>query len=408
MYYENTVSRNSTIYSYIAASLLILSFSSLLITRVTGASAFSFIDEIIFFGAFLLKISLKMFDGKVNYIVIYYFAAFVLITFISLAGGYSGLDGKNIISSMLFLKFFVILYLAYDINFRKISKITHILLLYCILGVAFSIVFTDFIYSMVKNTSVVNKFDTSRMVGFFLNPNRQAAISSVIFLYFFFVGKKLNYAIIALIILLLTESRSYIVLTGVIFLYFRNLNGKKLSNLFLIPLVLIFVFYLLLEFSLDDTLSKMLGTVDGDLRYIRIAMFFGGITLATKFFPVGAGGGQFGSPLSPGSQSYVDLGISHWRTVQEASGIHDSGLGSILGEYGFIGFFVLFVVIYYSIKLWARGAINKSHIFFIIGIILFQSMFRQVISDFYYSIISISYLIIMYFIVLNNKKIQPA
>ena len=164
-YNSHDLPRFNPLIGHITSIVLIISFSSLLMTRMSGVPYFSFIDEIMFFGAFFTKIALGFFYKKTNLIVIIYLSSILILTLISMSGAYSVLGDKNIISSILFLKIFIIIYLSYSLKIKDLNVIVYWLFWYSVFGVLFSILFPGFIYSMVKTTSAINPSDTSSEIS---------------------------------------------------------------------------------------------------------------------------------------------------------------------------------------------------------------------------------------------------
>ncbi|MDV7141357.1 hypothetical protein R3X27_01540 [Tropicimonas sp. TH_r6] len=386
-------------------TLLVLLFSATFLVRTTKLSALSQLDELFLVGAFAIGLSLSLLHGRVHMLAAVYFAGLLCLTLLSSFGGLNPTLPISILSALLFWKLPLVAFAFRNAPLYDLSNVMRALFVFCVVGGAVSLSFPSFFISLLPDVSF--KMNTERMVGFFLNANRQGALASLLFLYFWFVGRKKPLALLMLAILLLTGSRSYIAITPLIFLYFRHVSQHSLSTMLVAPVIATATLYLLItEFGILDTVQKATQTLDSGLRYIRVAILAGGFTLATEFFPLGAGGGMFASPLSHGSQAYVMLGIDGWATVIEGTGIHDSGIGTMLGEYGFLGTAMVFFLLFRMFRIWGQGLLSPVNCLFLLALVAYQSLFRQVISDFYFSFITIAFAILLYRLVEARRPLE--
>ncbi|MCR9185099.1 MAG: hypothetical protein NXH81_06870 [Halieaceae bacterium] len=255
-----------------------------------------------------------------------------------------------------------------------------------VVGCLSSLLFPSFFQGLLPSTTY--ELDVSRLMGFSLNANRAAAASSVLLLYFVFYKRSLLTASLFFFLLLFSESRSVTFLVAIVFAFLilsaRISVPKKIA---VASFGIIVVLGFLSQFiAFEETVFKIENTLSGDLRYIRAAMLFGGWSLATEFFPFGVGGGMFGSSMSQGSAAYVIIGISHWSTVVDMTGVFDSGFGAILGEYGFLGLLIYVFLVYLTIKYALRARRPTLQVLFLVFLILYMSFFRTVASDFFFSL----------------------
>ena len=98
------------------------------------------------------------------------------------------------------------------------------------------------------------------------------------------------------------------------------------------------------SFFVVETLSNFsqFSSVDST-QYIRVLMIYYGAQLGLMFFPLGAGAGNFGGVLSADSPVYRLLGVSDMNFFQGLSGIYDSNLAALIGEYGY--FFAILICV---------------------------------------------------------------
>jgi len=347
-------------------------------------------------GIFILKDILAI-KAKMILIV---FGLVVLVFFtLSELGAYSRGAWISLISAILFSKLFLVMYLARNLDPKILSPLMNLSFFIYVLGIILNILFTDFFISLLRDTNFGVK--TDRLVGFSLNANRCGAWAVVFALYFWFVERKLFYVIISITALLLTNSRSFIFLAPILFFYLSSLRYSFARSLLVLPLVAApLAIFIVLFGDIGTTFGAAESTLDGQSRYIRIAMFTSGIQLALDHFPFGAGGGTFGSSLSLGSPVYNVVGIAHWATVIDGTGIYDSGLGGLFGEYGFLGGFLAFLMAgigFYSI---GRKSLKGSDVLMLLLLVLYISFFRNVFTDVFYSLI----LMILSLIILSARE----
>jgi len=318
-------------------------------------------------------------------------AAYVAVFFLfSVFGRLNPTISESIISSLIFAKFFFVFLLARHVSADKLKG--SIYLLACVHLVAFAITLVDPTVFTDLLREVGYARDESRFIGFLLNPNRSAALLSLIVIYLVLIERRFILPLLFFGLLVFTGSRSFILLTGVLVIY--GLYAKKeLPVQSLVPVlvlgILLFVASVpILDFA--DTWEKVKRTIDGEGLYIRAAMLFGGMQLAVEFFPFGSGGGKFGSSLSAGSMAYEILGIAHWPTVANMTGVFDSGLGSVVGEYGWFGLSVYIGFLYLLLRYSSRTPFPVGKSLVILISVLYMGIFRTVASDVFYSLYFLS------------------
>ena len=146
---------------------------------------------------------------------------------------------------------------------------------------------------------------------------------------------------------------------------------------------------LFLEFGqerLAQTFVTVQGAVNGTSNYPRIAMLIGGWQLAVDNFPFGAGGGAYASSLGADPSAYAAAGVGFMLHDELISGIFDSGVGAILGQFGFFGLSLIYISIFISIRLFSRRRLTMTDVVFLVALIFASSFFLTVVSDFYSSL----------------------
>ena len=106
----------------------------------------------------------------------------------------------------------------------------------------------------------------------------------------------------------------------------------------------------------QDTLDNFKNFTHDQHTYIRGLMVFYGYGIFLEFFPFGSGAATFGTVLSQFNTlavyEYVNLDMDRiYYNKGQLDGVYDSGLFSMLAENGFIGIFLMFLLIYYFFKL---------------------------------------------------------
>ena len=143
---------------------------------------------------------------------------------------------------------------------------------------------------------------------------------------------------------------------GLVFSVIFSCVKNKKSELLLyaaFPLIFItaFVYDKLIDsYIIDETVANFKEFLDiSNSRYVRGIMVYGGFKFAIENFPFGVGAANFGTVMSFGGKYYDILGISRMDEFSDSSGIFDSNIASILGEYGVIFFLVLLYLSFFVI-----------------------------------------------------------
>ena len=276
-----------------------------------------------------------------------------------------------------------------------------------LLGVLLSIIFiNDFI-----NLRGVDKYyGESRILGFQLNANSMAFLSALLGLYYLFF--KRNFVLVVVFTLILFGSRS---VSGMLFFtssafYLALLDGTLRGKMIILfSCALVGVASIILSDRIFETLGYARDALFYDGLYVRAAMMSGGWQLALEHFPIGSGGGTFGSPLGSleagGRSTYQFVNIDHLPAVIDGRGIHDSGIGSLLGEYGFIGCAVVLLMVVSLTRGFSRNILKLSDVAFLLSQIVVLSFFRGIVSSYYYSLMMA--LLLIFVLAIRIKKSNP-
>lgn len=377
-------------------------YLAIFLTRATGIPVRSLLDLIVLsIAAVLIANSIIRKSIKESHLA--FFLSVFGFTLISFLGSLNPSITNSIISSIIFSKLIIVFFFARHLTLENLKFGMSVLAAIHLFGSILSFTAPGPFEALLPSTTY--QLDTSRLMGFSLNANRAATTSSTIFIYYAIYRKKVALSLVFFVLLVLSESRSITAVTGIIFTFLAMKSKNSLSNKMTISIIIILVFAFLMSFfiSLEDTVFKIQNTISGDLRYIRAAMLMGGISLANEFYPLGVGGGLFGSSMSRGSEAYEIVGISHWDTVIDMTGVFDSGFGAILGEYGYLGLLFYIALMFLVMRYALRKPVSRINALFIVALILFMSSFRTVASDFFFSF----YILFIFLTVISSSQKGP-
>lgn len=369
---------------WLLLGLMFIVFSEF-IAAVTSINILKSADDLILVTTVAIYFLYDLYRHKTSKLSLILLSSVIAFFTISIEAPYFKGIPLSVLASLLYCKIFIFFLIASRINQRQLDTCIKLVLVVHLIGFGLNLIAPSIFVHYLPD--VTYDLDVSRIVGFELNPNRFAAISCVLAFYFYIQNKKLLIPLILFGSLILSGSRSFVITFFVVGYYIYSLaNNRKLFSfrLFLLAVALATTAIFFADRSLAD-IGKVEATVAGDQKYIRAAMLYSGATLALKYFPFGTGGGTFGSPLSLGSKVYSEVGIASWPSVITGSGIHDSGIGSLLGEYGVIGLIILTYFLYRLFSLRSLYLTSKD-IYFLLLLTFFLSFFRGVVSSYFYAL----------------------
>lgn len=235
------------------------------------------------------------------------------------------------------------------------------------------------------------QLERNRLVGFQFKPNDLGIFMSLAFISLLLTNERVKFPKTLLItcasITILSTSRTaiLIILIGLIFKY-RGGRGKLLifGLLFIIPILAAFQLEKLSSLPLiTETINnlKSLQSIDSS-EYIRFIMLYYGAAICAKFIPFGVGAGNFGTVMSAGSPVYQMLGSSYLSSLNELTGVYDSNIASLLGEYGIAGSIIYLLLVNKILKKLIPEKPKKNLVFgIIIWIALLQPIFGYQVNS---------------------------
>lgn len=380
----NRYRADNGISSALIACFVLLVYLDVFMGRVTGMPVRTVVDLLVLSTSLFLVVRMLMVE-KMKVCHLIFVTNIFLFSIISSLGALEPGVFRSVVSSIIFSKFLMVFFLARYADFDQLNLAMRTLAFVHVAGGLLSLLYPQFFHNLLPQTSY--ELDTSRLMGFSLNANRAATVSSILFLYYSIVKRKFLPALFFFIILLFSESRSLTAITFCVLAYIVLISRAptilKVFGIVTISAAIAVSFFYLM--NLEDTLLKIENTVFGELRYIRAGMLMGGFSLAQDFFPFGVGGGLFGTSLSRGSEAYSLVGLAHWDSVIDMTGVFDSGIGAILGEYGFVGTAIYVLVVFFTIRYASKKRTAVGHAAFVTLMVVFMNFFRTVPSDFFYS-----------------------
>ena len=343
----------------------------------------NFVTHIIIFFAFSGALLSSIKRSRIQKGMLYLMLFIALLACTSVLGSHSKGPDAAIVAVLLYLKIAYIFLLAKTIRIEKLATLLAILATLHILGAIASYIFYDFFF-LLRSGDDVNRLH--RILGLQLNPNALAFFSASLALFFIFVRRGPIFAVLLIAIMLWSGSRSALIFFLVASIYLGWIEGRMRGKLVILAAVLVGALGATMYSDRSvDTLEKADNAITGDGLYVRAAMLVGGYRLALQNFPFGSGGGTFGSPLGTDMATYRDASIAHLPKVQDGSGIHDSGVGSLLGEYGFVGaVIVLALLVMLTIDLGCRK-LTKTDVLLVVFLVVALSFARGIVSSYFYS-----------------------
>lgn len=246
--------------------------------------------------------------------------------------------------------------------------------------------------------SIINLSSMRYFPGMFrelggLGAAMNLGIASTLYLYIRTKRKRyIWYAFIFTAIVLMTILKksiiSSIIIWSVFLIFYRKDFKIKTKNIFLVVGLLTIP----LIFVLNELASNINQNIEylnnaGAEGHVRLVMYIVGFKIFSDFFPIGSGGGSFGTPASVYnnySSIYYEYGISEIEplspqriALNEGHTMFDTFWPHIIAELGFIGTILFLLVWTYPVRScykWYKknsNEDNKSALFLILSTTLF-------------------------------------
>lgn len=283
-----------------------------------------------------------------------------------------------------------------NVNFPKIFEVV---VIFSILGFFINLIKPEIFSSNFHNFTFGER--TSRIVGLQMKPNDFAILLGF---YCFFLASKIDKLIlperdnikllICLIMITITTSRTGLLIAFLAIFLAATKRKSFLSKqvMYAITFTLLGLFFAFSDsFFVTETIRNFnqFENIESS-KYIRFIMLYYSFILSIDFFPFGTGAGTYGTVLSNDSWVYTYLGLSHLEFFQDFWGIYDSNIAGLIGEYGFIFSFLLFVCLY---KLLRNIVREKRTTKFMIFIALIVCLFQPFLS---YHVNAVNFLLLAF------------
>lgn len=366
---------NYTVFS-IKLFLLLLVFCQAIIP----VSFVSYADELLLIGSFALILILGIKDfrikGSTNYTVLLLLSLIGYSIINYLISPFSGSFVIMFIQSLVSVKAIVVLFgftLIYEnttLFKQTIRSFFIIFIILFILSLLLNLIIGE-TWNTVLGAQIKYRDGLLRPVGIMSNPGNLGdyfviTITTLFFIsYSNFIKSKpiISYILfssftIVFSIMIFTVRKPLLMLIPLFFIL-KGYMGKRLFyTITFSGFALLLGITLLTNGNIFKTTSNNLKnfTTLEDNSYIRGIMFYNSINFFVEEFPFGTSPGTFGSNLSQlnSTKAYEEAGITRlsWVFNDEGrmEGVFDTGIGSILAEFGFIGLiiYIFFIITFYK------------------------------------------------------------
>lgn len=374
-------------------------YLSFFLSALLKFGAINQIDTLVFIALIFKSLFYFIFTGKIPRTGAIFFISILSFFIISSLGQNTTSLFISILSSILFVKIFLVFYALDNVKLKNLTELIHVISLLHIIGILLNIIVPDYFVALFPSTRY--ELDPTRIGGFLINPNLSASVSMTLALYNRFILQNNKLFVLFCFFIFLSASVSFFTIFILLLTYFSIISDKNIKSITL-TLFLLITFYLFFEESIQQRFSALDITLNSAGQYIRVGMLLGGYKLANDNFPFGSGGGTFGSSLSSNTSiSYSQAGLSNWNSIVDSTGVFDSGIGSLIGEYGYLGLITFIFLLLVMFKNFSSNALRFNDYLFFVFLVIFLSFFRSVSSDFFYSII-----ILLNFLILIHLREQ--
>ncbi len=337
-----------------------LSIFKFFFKRITTLSIFDYAEEFLLFFCFL-AIFLKIWNKRKLALIHIAFIFFLVYSIaISLLYGLNRSVIDIVVQSVITIKFFIFLItfvMLFKNHVQEIKRFVFWILAFVALGLFLHLVLGT-TFNSIYNVSTYAR-PNLRYTGFFRHPNHLAYVGVIFIALTLDNIKKRNINInlagwlkilAGIGIIILSDSRTALLAIPILFtVFYWDYVYKNVTIFFsFIFIGMLSAFFVLLFTNLPESIVENIEmSYSLQSHYIRGLMLYMSFLLLIQYFPIGSGAGTFGSIFAHDSQVYKDFGVSHRYYFVEEWGIYDSNFASIIGEYGFIGI-ILFYILFRS------------------------------------------------------------
>ena len=339
--------------------------------------------------AFILVTAFVFYRCKIKKSYIVLLATIICVFISGLLGAFVTNPLIVVIATIVTLKLHYLLFIAMHVPSNFFHRIITLIFWYSLIGGLFFAVSPETFFQL----GAPNNW--GRNVGFMFDANEFGYLCVPTLFYYIYLKLNLPRAICTLILIIESGSNTALFMVVATVLYISLVKTGKFSTKVLLLSFMGVVLYYIVAIHGDrlvHTAMILTNSLNTGAYYPRVLMFLGGFRLAIEYFPFGAGGGYFATNLTKIYEVYQNAGVAIMLDVENGQGLFDSGIGQLLGQFGFCGSAVVFGSLYYLIQ---HGSYNltKKDCFFFLAIILLLNFSLTVISDFTQSV---SVLLLLY------------
>lgn len=337
------------------------------ITRLSGIP--SYIDELILVAILLFGVYKSFDDIVIKRLVFLYFFSF--FTYFLMSYQVIGSRGLITVILQIFIHLKYILFVIFFwgvIGSNNSIKVIHIGLFITILFMVINLL-SGSLFNQMFDVKMLMRGGLMRPIGIQADTGSLGttfALLGAFYLSAFRVKNKeakIGVFIVFICLILLASTRTSLILIPLIILWWLK---DSLKSFFIAVLFLSFFSLFFKSSSYVDDLIKITvenieSTIDDPVKssYIRGIMIYFSFELATDRFPLGTGAATYGTVLSENSHVYAEIGLHNSVYFIDTTGIYDSNLASILGEFGYIGLF-LYLFIFYKVLQAPRLSVGST------------------------------------------------
>ena len=314
----------------------------------------SYIDELILFGILVYAVFKSRTDETVRYVL--YFYIFLFVVFVAMS--YAVFSSRGILSVLLQVFIHLKYLLLFIFCWTFLGPSNSLKFAYLILGitVVFLIlnILTGSLFNEFFDTKVNLRSGGARPIGVQADTGSLgttfALIGCLVVSGLKTTSRALKVIILGCmtVLILIASTRTGLVLIPLVVIWWLRDSLKS----FVIAIVLLISSVIFIQTSdyMDElisiTIENIEWTIDDPVAssYIRGIMIYFAFDLAIDRFPLGTGAATYGTVMSDNSAVYAEIGLQNSRYFIEKDGIYDSNFASLLGEFGFIGLILFFLV----------------------------------------------------------------